>query len=116
MGTHYNRLAEAVLTSTYNLCFEQKCEKYQRFLSENFQFLEVKFSSYLHRRVFVMSMQSGNSCSVYYVVRRVTLSKKFNGKADTHTVETILSKLFCLFLQRGILYKERISSQRVDPI
>ena len=37
-----------------NLCFDQKYEKYQRFLSENFQFLEVKFSIYLNRRVFVM--------------------------------------------------------------
>ena len=27
---------------------------YQSFLSENFQFLEVKFSIYLNRRVFVM--------------------------------------------------------------
>ena len=40
--------------STHNLCFEQKCEKYQSFLSENFQFLEMKFSIYLNRRVFVM--------------------------------------------------------------
>ena len=39
--------------STYNLCFEQKYEKYQS-LSENFQFLEVKFSIYLNRHVFVM--------------------------------------------------------------
>ena len=31
---------EAVLTSTNNLCFEQKYDKYQSFLSENFQFLE----------------------------------------------------------------------------
>ena len=45
---------EAVLTSPQNLCFEQKCEKNISFLSENFQFLEVKFSIYLHRRVFVM--------------------------------------------------------------
>ena len=30
-------------------------KKYQRFLSENFKFLEVKFSIYLNRRVFVMS-------------------------------------------------------------
>ena len=30
-------------------------KKYQ-FLSENFQFLEVKFSIYLYRRVFVMSL------------------------------------------------------------
>ena len=43
-----------VLTSTHNLCFEQKYEKYQLFLPENFQFLEVKFSIYLNRRVFVM--------------------------------------------------------------
>ena len=54
MGTRYNRLAEAVLTSTHNLCFEQKYEKYQSFLSDNFQFLEVKFSIYLNRCVFVM--------------------------------------------------------------
>ena len=44
----------AVLTSTHNLCFEQKYEKYQFFFSENFQFLEVKFSMYLNRCVFVM--------------------------------------------------------------
>ena len=34
----------AVLTSTHNLCFEQKFEKYLNFLSDFFQFLEVKFS------------------------------------------------------------------------
>ena len=34
--------------STHNLCFEQKYEKHQSFLSENFQFLEVKFSIYLN--------------------------------------------------------------------
>ena len=36
------------------LCFEQKQEKYQSFLSENFQFFKVKFSIYLNRPVFVM--------------------------------------------------------------
>ena len=41
--------------STHSLCFEQKCEKYQNFLSENFLFLMVKFSVYLNRLVFVMS-------------------------------------------------------------
>ena len=40
--------------STHNLCFEQKYEKYLSFLSENFQFLEMIFSMYLNRRVFVM--------------------------------------------------------------
>ena len=46
--------AEAVLTSTHNLCFEQKYEKYQSFLSEIFQYFEVKFSIYLNRHVFEM--------------------------------------------------------------
>ena len=45
--------------STPNLCFEQKYEKYQSFLSENFQFLELKFSIYLNRRVFVMKQTFG---------------------------------------------------------
>ena len=40
--------------STHNLCFEQKYEKISEFLSENFQFLVVKFSIYLNRRVFIM--------------------------------------------------------------
>ena len=40
--------------STHNLCSEQKCGKYQNFLSENFQFLEVKFSIHLYRHVFLM--------------------------------------------------------------
>ena len=48
-------VAEAVLTSTHNLCFEQKYEKNIKvFLSENFQFLEVTFSICLNRHVFVM--------------------------------------------------------------
>ena len=54
MGTRLNCLTDAVLTSTHNLYFEQKYEKYQSFLSENVQFLEVKFSIYLNRHAFVM--------------------------------------------------------------
>ena len=54
MGTRKNRLGEAVLTNIHNLCFEQKYEKHQSFLSENFQFLVVNFSIYLNKRVFVM--------------------------------------------------------------
>ena len=46
--------------STHNLCFEQKYEKYLSFLSENFQFLELKFSIYLNRRVFVMKKNGIN--------------------------------------------------------
>ena len=40
--------------STLNLCFGQKYEKYQNFLSENFHFLVVKFPVYLNRHNFVM--------------------------------------------------------------
>ena len=40
--------------STLNLCFQHKYEKYQSFLSENLQFLEVKLSIYLNMRVFLM--------------------------------------------------------------
>ena len=54
MGTRWNRLAEAVLTSTHNLCFEQKYIKITEFLYEIFHFFEVKFSIYLNRCVFVM--------------------------------------------------------------
>ena len=53
-GYSLDRLVEMVLTSTYNLCFEQKYEKYQIFLTESFHFLVVKFSVYVNRHVFVM--------------------------------------------------------------
>ena len=54
MGTRKNRLSKAVRTSTLSLCFEQKYKKYQGFLSENFQFIKVKFAIYLSWRVFEM--------------------------------------------------------------
>ena len=57
MGTRENRLVEAVLTNTNNLCFDQKYENYQSFLPEHFQFLEVNFSIYMNRRVFVMFLR-----------------------------------------------------------
>ena len=65
MGTRENRLAEAVLTSTYNLYFDEKYDKYQSFLSVNFQLLEVKFSLNLNRRVFVMF---GQDCAVFDLI------------------------------------------------
>ena len=54
MATRKNHFTGAVLTNNHNLCFEQKYENYQSFLSENFHFLRVKFSIYLNRRVSVM--------------------------------------------------------------
>ena len=60
-------------------------KKYQSFLSENFQFLEVKFSIYLNRRVFVMEMEKlrlfVSQClaikgSILLKIRHYFLSKK----------------------------------------
>ena len=86
-----------VLTSTHNLSFEQKYEKYQKFLSEKKnQFLEVKFLIYLHRRVFVMetvnewkmSVQKKNSLKENYkksdrmemVIAKMLLSMQIRNK------------------------------------
>ena len=44
---------------------EQKYEKYQNFYLKNFSFLEVKFSTYLNRRVFVM-VESWYLISMYF--------------------------------------------------
>ena len=43
-------------------------KKYQRFLSENFQFLEVKFSIYLNRHVFVMDFICGFFCHYLFLL------------------------------------------------
>ena len=56
--------------SAHNLCFEQKYEKFQNFLSENFHFLMVKFSIYLNRRVFVMFLRF---CKCSVVIRWATV-------------------------------------------
>ena len=41
-------------TCTRNLCFEQKQEKYQKFSTENFLFLQLLKICLLHGHVFVM--------------------------------------------------------------
>ena len=51
-GYSLERLAEAVLTCTHNLCFEQKYEKYQIFSAENFQFLKLKKSLFIAWAIF----------------------------------------------------------------
>ena len=45
----------------HKLCFVQKFEKYLSFLSENFQFMEMKFSIYLNMHVFVMESNTNGS-------------------------------------------------------
>ena len=46
--------------STHNLYFEQKYENIRIILSENFNFLMVKFSVYLNRHVFAMLQYTFN--------------------------------------------------------
>ena len=54
-----------VLTSTHDLCFEQKYEKYQNFLSKKIPFfLVVQFSIYLNWHVFVMFIQRHTSAGM----------------------------------------------------
>ena len=64
MGTRLNRLNEAIQTITHNLCFEQKYEKYQNFYLKNFHVLDVKFSIYLNRRVFIMRIKCHEQVSI----------------------------------------------------
>ena len=43
-------------------------KKYQNFLSEIFQFLEVKYSMYLDRRVFVMKLTFlDNNSNIFHI-------------------------------------------------
>ena len=72
---------------TYNLCSEQKYEKYQIlfyffifFFYENFHFLVVKFSIYLNRRVFVMerlfsSLRPSNALELVKVSKNYSTCK-----------------------------------------
>ena len=52
---------------THNLCFEQKYEKYQNFLSETSHFLVVKFSIHLNRHVFIINEQAGLGSVACYI-------------------------------------------------
>ena len=67
------------------------------FLSENFQFLEVKFSIYLNRRVFVMKYRISERTTVK---KNVTLGNMIidRGEAvvDNHIPESIIFFFFFL--------------------
>ena len=53
VGTHYNRLIEAVLMCTHNLCFRAKIKKYHFYLNI-IVFTAVKNCTILHGHVIVM--------------------------------------------------------------
>ena len=52
-------------------------QKYQNFLSENFQCLVVKFSVYLNTRVFVMIQQNSSVVSILLGNIRENLSSAY---------------------------------------
>ena len=81
---------------THNLCLEQKYEKYQRFLSENFQFLEVKFSIYLNRHVFIMCL--GLRC----LLRPVCINTL---GYTSYTINGACCKILCVYLIINTLRK-----------
>ena len=77
---------QAVLTSTHNLCFEQKYEKYQNFLSENVQFLGVRFSIYLNRRVFVMNINEDTQERYPVLLTLVMLNKQERSVSSAYLI------------------------------
>ena len=92
--------------STHNLCFEQKYEKYQNFLSENFHFLVMNFSIYLNRHVFVMH---NKFCQLYVFKQRIVLGSSVcsfpfpnthpfmrHTHTNTHLHQSTFSFEFCL--------------------
>ena len=83
---HITRLhnAEAVLTSTHNLCFEQEYETYQNVLSEKFLFLVVEVSIYWNRPVFVMKnmLQTNERQSSWFPLSQQSLGQLRYGNAE----------------------------------
>ena len=69
MGTRKNRLREAVLTSTTIYVLSRIMKNIYRFLSENLQFLVMKVSIYLNRRVFVMTQLIMDCCVRQYFLQ-----------------------------------------------
>ena len=72
------RQCMAALTSTHNLCFEHKYEKYPKFYLKNFIFLVVQFLVYFNRLVFIMRLPSrygkGHMCC--FLFRQMWKQKK----------------------------------------
>ena len=71
MGTRLNRLIEAVLTCTHNICFEQKYENSKKNQLKIVIFTAVKNRCILHGRVFVMYRPLDR---LYYLLNK----KKYN--------------------------------------
>ena len=100
MGTRSNRLGEAVLTSTHNLCFVQKYEKYLSFLSEKFQFLEIKFSIYLNdiiRKTSEKSLVRRDGCASLSCASGAYISTVYNIYSGTHRIANYIVSTIGLY-------------------
>ena len=88
------RLSEAVLTSTHNLCFEQKYKKVRFFFTLKFSFLVVKFSMYLNRHVFIMwSILSTCLTAVPQLLKNKKWSGRLRGMKYTFTSSKWLAQI-----------------------
>ena len=64
-------------------------KKYQIFLSDNFQFLEVKYSIYLNRRVFVMVLcDCASSFDIFYTGLNVHIYSYTSIRVSKHHENT----------------------------
>ena len=61
-------------------------KKISEFLSESFQFMEVKFSVYLNRRVFVMLVSFGGDRVDRATIHFSAYYKNRNGNAENGTM------------------------------
>ena len=84
MGTRKNRLNEAVLTCTHNICFEQKYENSEKNQLKIVIFSAVKNRCILHGHVFVMTTTEDFS-KIYPFVVLVTNQIQRLGKKPFET-------------------------------
>ena len=61
------------------------------FLPENFQFLEVKFSIYLNRHVFVMIFKLYDTCNTPFTAHSLQRPLRQTGQIPTSQLTVILS-------------------------
>ena len=79
MGTRKNRLTEAVLTCTHDLCFEQNLENITIFhLKINIVFTAMKYYSELHRHVIVMDAEVAVGPKCLNIHMFITLTTKWS--------------------------------------
>ena len=100
---------EAVLTSTHNLRFWAETRKISDFfLSEHFQFLVVKFSIYLNRRVFVMD----DTVSILSILTDWPVSQQENMSFKNKTESKIpVGKIETIMKTRLFKYIENITAK-----